>query len=76
MSKGYLKLNMDKCKGCELCVSVCPKKILRIHDKEVNQMGYHPISVSHMELCIGCANCAMICPDGAISVYLEERSEN
>lgn len=74
MAKGILKFNVDKCKGCELCVSVCPKKILIIHEERTNSMGYHPISVCDMETCIGCANCAIICPDGVISVYREGRS--
>ncbi|MGI6727850.1 MAG: 4Fe-4S binding protein [Anaerovoracaceae bacterium] len=71
MTKGRLIFNKDKCKGCELCVAVCPKKILKIHDSEVNTMGYHPISVTDMDKCIGCANCALMCPDGVISVYTE-----
>ena len=73
MKKGILKFNLDRCKGCGLCVSICPQKIPKIHEKEVNVMGYHPISVSDMEGCIGCANCAVICPDGVIYVYAEER---
>jgi 2-oxoglutarate ferredoxin oxidoreductase subunit delta len=71
MAKGIVKFNIDKCKGCELCVVVCPKQILKIHDSDVNSMGYHPISVTDMELCIGCASCAVMCPDGVISVYTE-----
>lgn len=76
MAKGILKFNIDKCKGCELCISVCPQKILMLHEEEINAMGYHPITVSDMEKCIGCANCALICPDGVISVYREEKSKN
>lgn len=71
MAKGILKFIEDKCKGCELCISVCPKNILLIHESEVNVMGYHPISVIDMEQCIGCASCALMCPDGVISVYTE-----
>jgi len=71
MAKGILKFNIDKCKGCELCVVVCPKHILMIHEHETNIMGYHPISVSDEMQCIACANCAVMCPDGVISVYTE-----
>lgn len=73
MGRGIIKLEADRCKGCELCISVCPKKILEIHDKKVNAMGYHSVWVSDMERCTGCANCALISPDGVISVYVEER---
>ncbi len=75
MARGILKFKTDKCKGCELCVSVCPQKILMMHDVEINTMGYHPVAVSNMEKCIACANCALICPDGVINVYREENSE-
>lgn len=75
MAKGRLEFTVDRCKGCELCVSVCPTKILAIDGKVLNAMGYHPISVTEMDKCIGCANCATICPDGVISVYREEREE-
>lgn len=67
-----LIFDKDKCKGCELCVNICPKKILKIHDVEINAMGYHTISVTDMDKCIGCGNCAIMCPDGVISVYIEE----
>lgn len=73
MAKGRLELTLDRCKGCELCVSVCPTKILVMEDKKINAMGYHPISVTDMDKCTGCANCAIICPDGVINVYREER---
>lgn len=76
MAKSLLKFNVDKCKGCELCISVCPKKILKIHEVEINAMGYHPISVIDMEECTGCSNCALVCPDGVISVYREARSKS
>ena len=71
-----LIFNRDKCKGCELCVSFCPRKILAIDDKEVNAKGYHPATVTDMSQCIGCASCAMMCPDCCISIYeLEEGEE-
>ena len=66
--KGIVKFREDKCKGCELCISSCPKKILGIRESAVNSMGYHPAGIIDPEGCIGCANCAMMCPDGAISI--------
>ena len=52
--------NKDRCKGCELCISVCPKGIVLLKEEEINKMGFHPAGVDNMELCIGCAFCAMI----------------
>ena len=60
--------NTDRCKGCELCTTVCPKHIVVMDANVVNHTGYHPATVKEMELCIGCASCARICPDSVITV--------
>ena len=60
--------NTDRCKGCELCTTVCPKHIVVMDANVVNHKGYHPATVKEMELCIGCASCAIICPDSVITV--------
>jgi 2-oxoglutarate ferredoxin oxidoreductase subunit delta len=67
--KTIVEFSEDRCKGCELCVSVCPKKILFINEDKVNSKGYHPAGVTDTNLCIGCGSCTMICPDGAIRLY-------
>ena len=36
MAKAKVVIRKDRCKGCELCISVCPKHILAIDDTEVN----------------------------------------
>ncbi len=70
-----LLFNRDKCKGCELCVSFCPKKILAL-DSAVNAKGYHPACITNQAECIGCTSCALMCPDCCISIYeLEEGEE-
>ncbi len=60
--------DVEKCKGCKLCISVCPKKIVIINTEKLNQKGYYPAGVIEMEKCIGCAFCATICPDCVIEV--------
>ncbi|MBQ9097148.1 MAG: 4Fe-4S binding protein [Clostridia bacterium] len=59
--------NEQKCKGCGLCVSVCPKKIISFADN-LNAKGFKPAQVVNMDECIGCASCAIICPDCVIEV--------
>lgn len=58
----------EKCKGCGLCVSVCPKHILRSSDTRINRRGYYPAEITDQEKCIACAFCATICPDCVIKV--------
>lgn len=61
----------DRCKGCELCVDVCPKKILALDGDVLNAKGYHPARITAQEKCIACAMCAMMCPDCVIRVEKE-----
>ncbi len=60
--------SIDRCKGCKLCVNVCPKQIIEIDEEHFNNKGFHPACVNDMEKCIGCAFCATICPDCVIVV--------
>lgn len=63
----FITVDGDKCKGCGLCVSVCPKKIVAITEK-INKSGYHTADCIDNSKCIGCAFCAIMCPDSAIEV--------
>lgn len=60
----------DMCKGCKLCVSVCPEDCIRIAG-HVNIKGVNPAVFAVPETCTGCKNCSVICPDIAIEVYRE-----
>ncbi|HEY3291672.1 MAG TPA: ferredoxin family protein [Anaerolineae bacterium] len=66
--KGRIVIDAERCKGCELCTSVCPHQSIHIAET-FNSKGYRPAQwvVSHE--CTGCAACAVICPDAAIRVY-------
>lgn len=66
--------NKEKCKGCEICISFCPKKIIQL-TSEVNSKGFHPADVAEQEECIGCLSCATMCPDCCISIYELEEGE-
>ncbi len=67
-NKGRIVIDRDRCKGCYLCVSVCPNNVIRVSDR-LNQQGYYPAEPFENENCIGCAMCASMCPDVAIEVY-------
>lgn len=63
----------DFCKGCSLCVSVCPKRVLELDADRLNGKGYHPARLTDHERCISCAMCAVICPEVAITVTREKQ---
>lgn len=66
----------EKCKGCELCVSVCKKQVLAMSEpRETNEKGYRFAKVVNIENCTGCANCAIICPDTLIEIYEDEEKK-
>ncbi len=62
--------NEELCKGCSLCVEVCPVKIIVLKE-DINQSGFHPASIAeeNMEKCTACTSCALICPDTCIEIW-------
>jgi len=61
-------INSDKCKGCLLCVSFCPKGLIK-KSPSLNKKGLNFVEFSLSADCIGCMQCAVICPDCCIEVY-------
>ncbi len=61
-------INEDLCKGCNLCIAVCPMKIIEIGSK-LNAKGARVVTQVDEEKCTGCKLCGIMCPDAAISVY-------
>ena len=57
------------CKGCGLCVDVCPLNIIELDGSVITAKGYHPATCTDVEKCTGCATCATMCPDVAITVW-------
>lgn len=79
--KGRIEIDKERCKGCGLCVQVCPKKNIEISD-ELNTKGYYPARFQEENLtdpelaeCTGCALCGITCPDVAIDVYRDTKED-
>ena len=66
-AKGDIIIDIEKCKGCELCFEACPEGALEL-SKKVNSKGYL-YAVKVEDTCTGCVSCALVCPDGSITVY-------
>ena len=58
------------CKGCGICVSKCPAKILAISGRR-NAKGAEVVEVTEEEKCTACGSCQDLCPDLAIWVCNE-----
>ena len=63
-----ITFNSDLCKGCGLCVAACPKSLIFIDTRSLNQKGYNVAAISDQDACSGCASCALMCPDCVIKV--------
>jgi 2-oxoglutarate ferredoxin oxidoreductase subunit delta len=66
--RGAVVVNIEHCKGCDLCVVACPTTTLSLSN-EANSKGYNFSHMSDPDSCIGCAACAYVCPDTCITVY-------
>ena len=65
--RGQVYLIPERCKGCEFCIELCPKKVFQVSEN-TNKKGYHlPEIVPGMEeACVHCEFCTMVCPEFAI----------
>ena len=71
MAKGRIIIDIERCKGCELCLPACPPQVIVLAD-DLNGKGYRPaflLDPGHD--CTGCALCAVVCPDSCITVFRE-----
>jgi len=67
---GKIVIDTERCKGCGLCITVCPKNNIEI-SRESNKNGYSPAQPKNTG-CTACACCAIVCPEAIIEIYMEE----
>ena len=60
-------IDARRCKGCELCIAVCPRKLL-VRSAQIGGRGVHQVEVTDAHRCSGCLQCTLVCPDAAITV--------
>jgi 2-oxoglutarate ferredoxin oxidoreductase subunit delta len=59
-----IEIKVEWCKGCEICVAVCPHDVL--------EMDGGVVRVKNAEACTACGLCELHCPDFAITVRKKE----
>lgn len=66
-TRGLLRVDVNECKGCGLCVEACPPKAIALSEK-LNHYGYRTATYAGAG-CTACGICFMVCPEpGAITV--------
>ncbi len=58
-----LEITEEWCKGCDICVKMCPERCLILNDNQV-------VELAEPEKCTGCHICEWLCPDFAISLNI------
>lgn len=56
-----IAIHEQSCRGCELCIDICPTKVFELNTEK------RLCVVTHAEDCIACLSCAYICPSNAIT---------
>lgn len=71
MAKAKLRVtitvNEEFCKGCALCVEICPQDALDLAEG-MNSRGIHPALLARPDDCTGCTQCAVMCPDACLRI--------
>lgn len=60
MAKANVLIDLERCKGCEICVKLCPTETLHMQNFKA--------AVKDIDKCTVCMNCELRCPDFAITV--------
>ncbi|MEM2986499.1 MAG: 4Fe-4S binding protein [Nitrososphaerota archaeon] len=64
-------IDEEKCKGCGICIALCPLKVLIKSDKLSSQGVNLPFPIDK-DKCSGCKICEYYCPDFAIYIIGEK----
>lgn len=67
VERGTVVINVESCKGCDLCIDACRPGVLVMTELERNSKGYrYPFLLNG---CTACQACAQICPDFVFQVW-------
>jgi len=67
LTRGTVVIDVDACKGCDLCIDACKPNVLVMTQHLTNSRGYrYPLLLAG---CTACKACSQICPDFVFQVY-------
>jgi len=61
------RVRTDSCKGCGLCIALCPRHIL-VFSERINARGVRYAVPGQPHNCADCGTCYMVCPDAAVEI--------
>ncbi|MDH3706708.1 MAG: ferredoxin [Acidimicrobiia bacterium] len=69
--RGTVVIDVEACKGCDLCIEACKPGVLAMTTDRANGRGYR---FPELEVgCTACRACADVCPDFCFQVYRFDR---
>ncbi len=69
--RNKIQIDENWCKGCGICVAVCPAKILELNDRMKAV-----VKKDSEDLCKECGLCEVFCPDFAILIVKNKEVKN
>ncbi|MDQ1267264.1 MAG: 2-oxoglutarate ferredoxin oxidoreductase subunit delta [Bacteroidota bacterium] len=66
-----IHIDEDYCKGCDICIELCPKKVFVLSEK-INSRGYYTPIPALIKDCDGCRICELSCPELAVILVYED----
>jgi 2-oxoglutarate ferredoxin oxidoreductase subunit delta len=65
-----IEIDDELCKGCDICITFCPKECFEASER-LNRKGYYVPKIAKEDECVGCRLCELLCPEFAITITNE-----
>ena len=66
-TRGTVRIDIESCKGCELCITACRPGVLEMTTDVANQRGFRYPNLSAG--CTACRACVQVCPDFVFQLW-------